>query len=501
MNPEEGLPPASKTPKRAALLIHFALLLLALYQTAITISHYLANTLYTHDVGHIFYAFDYTLRGQFFWSIVRDCPHFAIHFTPTLLALLPLHVVFRHVLFLPLAETWAVMSCAWAMAWMMSGFQRLGGAKAPALSPLGLALGWLFVASPLAGSLMMADHFESFAVALSLWALGALANGRRRLFWTLMLLALGVKEDMALYWGTFGVWWILFGWGVADQPRIGRDLSWRRRLRLGLPIAVVCGAWMIVALITIRWTALQWGRPASEFAYRYDWMGATISERLATFFTTPKAMILPLTQTLGILLWPALLLPLLAPGTLLLLIPGAYLMGLSQGEPQHRLLYYYSYPFLPFLFLGAGLGLARLMRWTEKRHWAKRQAMPLLMLLAGAAMLFAPLRGHETRRVPARPTARHAAIRAALAEAIPRDASVVAQYDLLCQVPPVPEMYPLSEANLGKAQYIVLDPRGEYGDVGPEEYRNILRIINQLAAQGRIQIITNNNPPGLIIAR
>ncbi|HUT26254.1 MAG TPA: DUF2079 domain-containing protein, partial [Sumerlaeia bacterium] len=208
----------------ASAFLQLALVALAAHHAAIAVTQYLANQFYTHDVGHLDYMFYYTWHGRFFWSIVYEVSHFAKHFTPSLVLLVPVHALSRHVLCLPILEGLAVVSGAWAVAWMFDGVLRRGrgpmpllqgrgaggavGAVGARLSPLGLAAGWLYVCNPYTGSLVLANHFESFAVGLSLWALAALANGKRKLFWLLLVLALGVKEDLALGWIAFGAWWV-----------------------------------------------------------------------------------------------------------------------------------------------------------------------------------------------------------------------------------------------------------------------------------------------------
>ncbi|MBN1868896.1 DUF2079 domain-containing protein [Candidatus Sumerlaeota bacterium] len=491
---------------RTTATLHVVLVLFCAWHVAIVVSFYYANQVFTHDVGHDNYMLYNTWHeGRFFWSIVYDVPHFAQHFTPTHVLLVPLHALFRSMLFLPVFECLAAASAAWAVAWMFDGIvRRRRRMKRWGLSPLGLAAGVLYIATPSVGSLLMANHYESFVVALGLWTLAALVNGRRVLFWTLLVLTLGCKEDIPLYWAGFGVWWILFGWGDRERAPVkwwaGREktrLPLRRRVLLGGSILVLCIVWALVAMAVMRATAHAYGVDPANYSRRYGWMGSTFVERLEPLSRYPVLLALPPLWAWFVLLPEVLALPLVAPATLLLLVPGAYVMGLADSPPQQDLMFYYSYPFLPFLCLGATLGLARLADCGTRRPWRRRlrAGLTILVLLASAVLMCLTTRTEDRRRVLERQTQRHTRIRMALREYIPPSASVTAQYDLLCQIPFRPGVHPLSLKNLDRSEYLVFDFRGLQGDIllpgmtGRPEGDKILKRVHDWIEAGKARVV------------
>ena len=499
--------------RRLALLLHLALLALAAWHVAVVVSMYLANQFYIHDVGQENYWLYYTWHGRFFWSIVHECPHFAKHFTPTYVLLVPLHALVNHVLLPPILQCLAVMSGAWAVAWMTDGFLRRGRSVG-SLSPLGLTVGLFYVGNIYVGAVLLSCHFESFPMALSLWALAALANARKRLFWVFLVLAVGFKEDMALYWAAFGAWWIFFGWDKKGRTVWGKrspGAAWvllrryagtvRARLPFGAAVAAFGIAWLILAILTMRWVSSHFGGASHEIEDRYGWLGASPGEWVDKCIQRPGVLWPPLWFLIRWFLLLVLYLPFLAPSTLLLLVFPGYVMGLSDFRSMRLLQFYYSYPLLPFLFLGVALGVVRLARFGRrfrlKRLW--RAGLGALLVVAGCWMLHMPTVADMQRRSLAPVMERHGWIRKTLRETVPPDASVAAQFDLLCQLPFRREMYPLFDHNLDRAEYWVLDRGGLMGDMKEEEYQRIQDKAKELAKEGKAEILVDKH--GLLIVR
>lgn len=508
-------PPASHTPRQPSrrsrqtlrgglvFTLHLILILFAAWHVLIVVSQYLTNHFYTHDVGAIDYALYNTYHGRFMYHVSEHESLFAHHFAPFLLLLVPLHALVRHVLLVPLFECFAVFSGAWAMAWLVDGLMRGGRRIAGAgFSPLALAVGFFYVANPFVGSIVLANHQESLAVALGLWTLAAAANRRPRTFWVLLLGTLSVKEDLAIYWGLFGLYWIFLGWERPDRdgvrPLFGLSAK-TRKLRRGGAIVALCIVWFVVAVAVVRMTAQLWGAPASAFAHRYAWLGEVLRaapenpmRALELLWRPPWRMALLLLPTVGFL-------PLAAPTTLLPILPACYVMGLSATEPMSLLLYYYSYPFIPFLFLGVAFSVSKAMRGI-RRIQLGRILSPILTLLflgAGAYLATVPTLTDGMFRVPLRPTGRHAWVREQLRRHVPPEASVAAQFDLLCQVPYRYHMYALSETSIEQTEYWLFDLRGNYGDLSAEVIREMLERALAMTRRGEVRLVVSMD--GLVI--
>jgi uncharacterized membrane protein len=476
--------------------LHLALIALAGWHVYVATTACLGNKFYAYDVGNINYCLYWTLHGRFFCLFTHQFSNFACHFTPTLLLLAPLQGLIQHHLLVPVLETLALLSGAWAVAWLFDGLTRRGRKSGPvSLSPLGLAIGWLYASNVWTGSMLLSYHFESFGVPLLLWALAAAAHKRWKWFWTLAVLTLGVKEDFALYFAVFGLWWGLFGWETAS----GQPL-WRRRLMRAWPMVLVGSLWFLAGLGSIGWFARQVGYESSLFAPRYAWLGATSGEKIQTLLANPQLIWLPLWHVAKMTLGTVLFLPLLAPETLLLLVPGAYVMGLAGDfEPMFELMYYYSYPLLPFLFVGVCVALARLVRRSRRGGWRVplRRVLFFTLVLAGCVQVSLPTHMEGLCRLPVEVTDRHRWIRMVLAEAIPRDAAVAIQYDLICQLPFRPVVFPIEEKWLDRAEYWVLDLKGFRGDLKADECRRIIERGVELTRQKKARLLVDQD--GLLI--
>ena len=481
-----GRSKVSNFEKFCAYGFHFLFLLLLVYQSAVCVSYYLSNQFYLNDIGQIDYMLYHTWRGRFFWSIIYESSHFAKHFTPTLLLLVPLRAVFSHVLFVPLLECAALVSGGWAVAWMTAGIGKQSGLVSDGWNKLlGLGLGWLYLCSPLTGSILLAWHFESFAVALNLWALAAWIHQRKKLFWVFLILAIGCKEDIGLYWFCFAGWWIVFG--AKLQP----ESTWRMRLRPALILGLVSVVAVAVAMIAIRIFASHADQPISAYDYRYAYLGEDLSTRIINLLKNPQQLFIPPLNIAWINLKSFILLPLFAPSTLLLLIPGAYLFGLSDEDSQRLIFYYYSYPFAPFMCLGAALGAHRLIQWIGRWYAPARicRILTWVCFIAGWALLFQPTRTEGQRRVVQHPLKRHSIIRETIREKVPPEASVCAQYDLVCQVPVRGNLLPFSADNWRRCEYLLLDffPGAHRGAVPAEVYRQTLRELDEMFKNGEAQ--------------
>ncbi|HBF33136.1 TPA: hypothetical protein DDW35_01105 [Candidatus Sumerlaeota bacterium] len=475
-------------------LLHVLIVIITLWYVYIAISTYFANKYYAHDIGVIDYFFYNTWNGRFFYHIDSHSCFWDTHFTPTLIALVPLHWVFRSFLTIPIIETLAVLSGGWGVAWFTSGVLRRGRKNLATFPPLALALGIMYTANTLTGSVAFAYHYESLVLGLMIWTLAALANQRWRLFWIFLVATLGCKPDIAVYLATFGIWWILFGWDSR------KALNVKKRISLGFSITLVSCLWFLLAVSVTGYIRHQQGTPGIPFSERYAAnIGDSPLEFLYKFVTHPRAIFILLEHMGSIVLPGVLLLPFLVPSTLILLLPASFIMGFSSQESMHELFYYYSYPFIPFAFLGTALAVRRLLYLTRHSQYKHqlRPALTIFFLLVAAYQFTLPTQTDGRHRLPEKYTARQSWMREVIREVVPPNASVVAQFDMLCQVPHRKDIYLLSEENIHKAEYWVCDNQGFFGNVNGATYGRIMQEGNRLVSEGKAKILVNCN--GLVI--
>jgi uncharacterized membrane protein len=338
----------------------------------VAVTQWLSGHWYLADVGNIHYCLFNTLHGSFMASPQHDAiNHFAFHFTPFLLLLLPL--VPLSVYPVPLVTSYVV-----ALALCVPAVFAL--ARREGVDPWGgVALAWLFLANHFVGSLELANHFEVFYLLFILLAMAA--RGTRWLF-PLALLAMTVKEDAAL--------WIA-GWAAVECWFAG-GASQRKRSAWLIAGALAC---LAVAGATILILQRIHGQGAmTEYGPRFRGMSFGFDSLL----------------TFALLLGSFALLPLLAGRrAVLILLPVPVL--LSNFPFMRHQLYYYSYPFLPFLAVTSCIGYVRLGDWLESRGWSTvRRLLPVALVLVGAAQWPLPTRTDGYRRLPFEVTARDAIV-------------------------------------------------------------------------------------------
>ncbi len=418
------------------------------YFNYVSWTQYASNHFFLVDIGVNDLAISGTLRGEFFRSPIGDWPYFAVHFKPILLLFLPLYVFFDHPMTLAAGYNLALAGAAaalWALARERTGDARLA---------LAFAAAWLFSHWTL--SLHLSLHPES--LAMPGFFLLFLTQGKKRapLYWAALAWVLANKEDMALYLAFYGLY--LAFW--AREPD-------RRR---GLLTTAVCIAWLLLALGVMAWLrpageTYKGGEPALA---RYASLGGGWGEIALHSLTHPLEIARRIfaRPALWVLLGSLLFLPLLAPRTLPLLLPGALVFLASDSLPQQYLYHYYSYAMLPFAFFGAVKGAALLRRRFPR--WSAPALITGLLFTAALGML-APTRSNSLLHRPFRVLPRHRMIRELLREHLPPDARVAAQYDLFCQIPRRPLVLPLWPENMGRVNYAAVDKKGFWPDLTLEE--------------------------------
>lgn len=414
----------------------------------IALTQWLTGRWYLADVGNIHYCLYHTLFDGFMVSpLVGHQNHFAYHVTPLLVLLAPLVLLSSYPV--PLVTAYVA-----ALASAVPAVYRVAR-RAGANPWTSAALGLLFIANHFVGSLQLANHFESFFVALTLWAMATMP--RRTGVW-FAVLAMLVKEDAALWIGA----WALIEWWLTPpaQPL--------RRRWLGL--AWLAAGIFLAAMATLAILQQCYGRGAfSAYAPRFARAGIGLDTALTSLALLASFCFLPLGagRRLGLLLVP-------------------FPMLLASFPFMRNLLYYYSYPFLPFLVLTSAHGLARLEARLARAAIARPQ--PLLagvIVIVAGLQWFLPTRTDGYLRVPF-PVSERDRYRFDIARTVlPRQAPVAIQFGLWGIVPARLGAHLLSPSELRPTDWVFMDLASPHGLASPEEFIAVARAALADAAAGR----------------
>lgn len=390
-----------------------------------------------------------TAHGRFFEGTLQEGPgRMAGHFSPILLALVPLYALWPNIHILFVAN---------ALGLTLSGLVLYRWARDRAGSRLALVALLAYYLSPIPFIARQSGHFRDIMLALPFASLAVSGLATRKRAWLLAgsLLLLLAKEDMGLYVATFGLFWV-----------------WRtRQWRWGLGLVVLGIAWVAIATFIIVPYALGWGSYPQSGYYKYledaDWHNpaALVNVAPAVLRATLTPDRLP-----GVirLLLPTGLLCFLSPISAMLVPPLAYLL-LSTQENVYQLRAWHPVVIVPILYFATIDGLLRLPE--RYRRWAVGYLV--LTSLAGY-WVFSP--GPLSSRFdPAlfNVSARDRQI-AGLLTTIPPQASVVAQQAFgphLSQRIWV-HIYP---DQVEQAEYVVVDRRSS-----PWPIRRVSRLNNSI---------------------
>lgn len=369
-------------------------------------------------------GFDTALYDQLLWllangheafSTIVSKPMLADHFQPGLALLTPVSWLGGGVPALLVLQSAALAATGPALY----ALARAGGARpAYAAVPALLWIGCPFVAR------LNLWEFRPTAFASVLLVLSVLGAVRGRL-WLLgatAVLALSLKEDLALVYLALGV-----------------VLTIRGQRTLGTVVAAVSAAWYVAAWLVISSGGGALDAYGRRFAgERGDSVGDAVVWMLQHPLATTEDVVHESLVYLAALLVATGGLALLSPLWLLLALPTAAHNALSAHEPQHLLSYHYHQLTMTALFIAAALGVHRLQSATPRLRLAAAGGIAAAAILAVAAGSWAHAHWTEGIRLPREPTM------AALA-LVPPDVPVAASTHLLPQLSHRIEVYTLPE--------------------------------------------------------
>jgi uncharacterized membrane protein len=266
---------------------------------------------------------------------------FAQHFMPTLLLLAPLSRFFESPAYLIVLQVLFHSTAAY----LLFCFARRHLDRRLALA---LLIAFLFSRRS-NGALTRYFYIESAEPMLIFAALLAWSAGRRSLYWVFAVLALGCKEDVAIYFLAFGT---MLAVTRDDRPT-------------GLLTAGLAAAWLIVAVfIAIPYWRSEYGLSAANpfLEGNYGLASGGLSAPLWRLVSLQSFRVV-FTVTAS-----TMFLCLLSPRWMAVTLPGLALnLAAFSGSGQAGLSGHYLFPILPWLFVAAVFGAQRIpvtpIRW------------------------------------------------------------------------------------------------------------------------------------------
>ena len=332
---------------RPARAVVVGVLTYAVLMGFITVTRHQALRTHALDLGYYVQLVSNMARGHGAYVTLPPMHAFGDHLSPVFYAFVPLAWVWPGAVPLLLAQTFVIEAGALAVFGLARFTVKDSG--------LAAALALLYLVNPSMHGVNLRDiHPQAFAIALVPAA--ALAFDRGRYGWCALALAvmLAGREDAAIAGVGFGVW-------IAVA---------RGRWVVGALVAAACVG---VLAIDVRFV-MPWfrGEPYPHL-HRHAWLGHSFGEILFSLVARPwrwmpVVFTLPKLTYLLAMLAPLGFLPLLAPRTLVAVLPplAVNLLSLDPVLVHHRS--QYTAFVLPFLVLAAIDGCGQLRVAVARRR-------------------------------------------------------------------------------------------------------------------------------------
>ncbi|MGC8874535.1 MAG: DUF2079 domain-containing protein [Chloroflexia bacterium] len=310
----------------------------------------------------------------------------------------------------------------------------------------------LYLLYPALGFINRFDfHAEAFVTPFLLLALWLWEERRYGAASLGLALALSCREEVGL---------AIALWATVQALYLGG-----RERRLALCWVAIGALWTVLGMGLVM-PHLR-GAPSDTFVACFGHLGPSYGAALLRFLRHPAAVLSESWHGLGgykasflpRLLLPLAFFPLLAPLSLLPLLPGMLSALFSRCLPHSTIYYQYTAPMIPFLFAGGIRGFARAARRLERQQ----HLLPLLLLLGTAAALawdfpwWKPIEGPGLYPVgrPERPANLVAFHKAAAL--VPADAALAADNHLGPHFAHRESFYLFPYGESWRAQFVLLD--------------------------------------------
>jgi uncharacterized membrane protein len=401
---------------------------------------------FTFDLGIMSQVIWNTAHGRFFEvSLGRPLDtelvgsYLGNHVRPIILLLAPLYRVWADPRLLLILQSVALGFGAVPLFWI---------ARRELSRPwLSMLMVIAYLAYPALGYINLFDfHPVAFSIPFLFVAYWALLEKRPTLFWAMIVLTLATKEEMVIPIAAFGLY-------------CAARREWRKT---GLWLLALSILWAFLCFIIIipcfnegrsyRFFSLWSHLPTQVLSGHGDGQSG-----LSGWMSPNKIVYL------AHLLLPLGFLPLLDPGLLAVSLPSLAYLLLGSRPALHSIGFQYPAVLIPWWFLAAVRGLARLKK--MRRHGARLMWVFLSLLLVGSIGMNAVLNPFLFYRQSRafRPTEQHEEIKTALAQISPESGVVtinalgphLAHRRYLISLDKYPE--PLGQDRLQYVDFVLLD--------------------------------------------
>lgn len=329
------------------------------------VRHYQLQT-QAWDMGIFDQLFWNTTHDQFMQSSLEEIPnHFGVHFSPTLLLLIPGYALFPSPYYLLLMQTIALALGAWPLYLL---------ARKKLKDPLPLIIAASYLLYPALHWVNTFDFHEiAFFVPLAIAGFYFLEEKRWFSSSIFLILAAGTKEDAILMVFFIGLYALISGWiQKSKQNKVA-----------GLTISIAA-LMLFLSVTSVIMPSFGGGLLRLD---RYSELGGTASEIITNSVSNPLLPLSILFQAEKFryafwLLLPAMFLPLFSWSSVLLILPGILENTLTNFQSQFSGLYQYDAIVIPGIFFGIILGIEFL---SEKIPYGKRKNIAKVLIAASLA--------------------------------------------------------------------------------------------------------------------
>ncbi|MBQ3085826.1 MAG: DUF2079 domain-containing protein [Clostridia bacterium] len=409
----------------------------------------------TFDLGIFTQMFEYMrTTGIPYTTVERDglVSHFAVHFSPVFYLLLPGYMLWSHPSYLLVMQALAVALCVFPLRRIC---RRMGLSS---LASTAVGLIWLFYPSTALGC-CNDFHENKFLPLFLFWLIAMLLENKRIGIAVFTLLSLSVKEDVAVYIVTLGLFWLFYS----------------KKKGTGFALIAAAMAWFVFATKMIEHFD---GEPMiSRFSAYYP-------ENDSSWFGIIKTVVLNIgylltmimnAERMEFLLWmflPILFAPFLAKNArnLLLLLPMLVINLMPTLATQYDVFYQYTYGPATLIVFASVLAFSQMK--DETRRFCITASVLLCMVfgVGSSAVKF----GYYFKSANAH--RQDIILSEELLDSIPADATITARDYVVPHLYDRKELYtvPNHYSELTTTDYYVVDKRqdGNKYNIRMEEFIN-----------------------------